>query len=38
MCIFTKYGFFSEVCSREGDGKYGHSLHEVWAVMHRLQE
>ena len=23
MWVFTKYGFFSAVCARKGDGKYG---------------
>src|SRR4051794_36916963 len=26
MWIFTKYGFFSAVCAREGDGKHGQSV------------
>jgi len=26
MWIFTKYGFFSAVCARRGDGKYGQAI------------
>ena len=28
MWIFTKYGFFSAVCARKGDGKQGRALDE----------
>ena len=28
MWLFTKYGFFSAVCAREGDGKYGRPVDE----------
>ena len=26
MWIFTKYGFFSAVCARQGDGKHNHQV------------
>src|SRR5262249_22963272 len=26
MWIFTKHGFFSAVCARQGDGKHGHPV------------
>jgi hypothetical protein len=75
MWIFTRYGFFSVVCARQGEGQpgqpvdpdrvmirarskddydnfkaevdkrqhearegYAHALHEVWGVMHKVQQ
>jgi hypothetical protein len=28
MWLFTKYGFYSVVCARQGDGKYGQPIDE----------
>ena len=30
MWIFTKYGFYSAMCARQGDGKHGQSVDPHW--------
>ena len=35
MWIFTKFGFFSAVCARQGSGKHGQPV-EPTRIMYRL--
>ena len=38
MWLFTKHGFFSAVCARQGKAApaYEHAVHDVWSVMKGL--
>ena len=33
MWLFTKHGFFSAVCARQGDGKHGQPVDPKWIMV-----